>query len=316
MNVIGFDIGGANTKAAFITTRNGCLEETVTTSEYFPMWKQPEKLANTLKMLIKKTAKTKRPDLVAVTMTAELADKYRTKRKGVNHILTQIEKTFPDVKILVVDVDGKLTTAEEAKREPLRVAAANWAATGWLAAQLMRECFVIDVGSTTTSIIPIHQGKVAAEGKTDLEKLILGELVYTGSLRTNVAATVQAIPTAKGLARVSSELFAQSADVHLILGNISEKDYTVETADGKEKTRAAALARIARIVCTDTEMLHEADTVQMAQHVYEAQVKQISDALTEVQHRLKGGKRVANRCCHGSRQKLLGSKSSGPKWLR
>lgn len=310
MNVIGFDIGGANTKAAFITTRNGCLEETVTTSEYFPMWKQPEKLADTLKMLITKTAKTKRPDLVAVTMTAELADKYRTKREGVNHILTQVKKTFPNVKILVVDVDGKFTTPEEAKREPLRVAAANWAATGWLAAQLMRECIVIDVGSTTTSIIPIQQGKVAAEGKTDLEKLILGELVYTGSLRTNVAATVQAIPTAKGLARVSSELFAQSADVHLILGNISEKDYTVETADGKEKTRVAALARLARIVCTDTEMLHEADTVQMAQQVYQAQVKQISDALTEVQHRLKDGKKSPTVVVTGLGRNFLARKAA------
>jgi probable H4MPT-linked C1 transfer pathway protein len=285
VNVIGFDIGGANTKAAFITTKNGCLETTAIASEYLPMWKHQEKLTATLKKLIKKLVKTKTPELVAVTMTAELADCYKTKREGVNQILTQVKHAFPTTKILVVDVDGKLRTLEDAKREPQKVAAANWAATGWLTAQLKRDCIVIDVGSTTTSIIPIQNGKVAAQGKTDLEKLVLGELVYTGSLRTNVAATVNKIPTAKGLARVSSELFAQSADVHLVLGNISEADYTVETADGKEITKAAALVRLARVVCADTEMLSETEIAQMSQYVYDAQVEQIAEALTQVSNR-------------------------------
>ncbi len=85
---------------------------------------------------------------------------------------------------------------------------------------------VVDVGSTSTSIIPIVNGQVAAHGKTDLDKLICGELVYTGSLRTNVAAIVQSIPIRNGVAGVASELFALSGDVHLVLGNITEKDYT------------------------------------------------------------------------------------------
>jgi probable H4MPT-linked C1 transfer pathway protein len=287
VNLIGFDIGGANTKAAYIATRNGCVEQTVTASEYFPIWKHPEKLAATLKRLTRKVAMAKHLDLVAVTMTAELADAYETKREGVNRILTQVENAFPSTRILVVDVDAKLRAIEEARREPSKVAAANWAATGWLAAQLECDCVVVDVGSTTTSIIPIKNGAIAAEGKNDLEKLILGELVYTGSLRTNVAATVNVIPTAKGLTRISSELFAQSADVQLILGNISQTDYTVETPDGNGKTRAAALARLARVVCADTEMLNEAEIVHIAQYVYEAQVKQIAEALAQVCNRLK-----------------------------
>jgi probable H4MPT-linked C1 transfer pathway protein len=134
-----------------------------------------------------------------------------------------------------------------------------------------------------------------AEGKTDLEKLINGELIYTGSLRTNVAATVNSIPTSKGVAQVSSEVFAQSADVHLILGNITEKEYTVETADGKEKTRNAALARLARVVCADTEMLTEKEIVGISQYVYERQVEQITNALRRVCYRINknGAKKPA-----------------------
>jgi probable H4MPT-linked C1 transfer pathway protein len=287
VNVIGFDIGGANTKAAFINTRNGCVENLATATEYFPIWKNPEKLTTVLTRIAKKVSKTKPINLITVTMTAELSDAYNTKREGVNHILKQVTNTFPNTRILVLDVDAKLRTLQEAENEPLKVAAANWAATGWMISQLTKNCAVIDVGSTTTSIVPVVEGAVSASGKSDLEKLVYGELVYTGSLRTNVAATVQAIPVRGHVTRVSSELFAQSADVHLVLGNISEKEYTVETADGKEKTRKATLARLARVVCADTETLREQEIVGMAQFVYDRQVEQVADALIQVCSRMK-----------------------------
>jgi uncharacterized hydantoinase/oxoprolinase family protein len=75
--------------------------------------------------------------------------------------------------------------------------------------------------------------------------------------------------------------------VHLILGNLSEKDYTVETADGKEKTRKAALARLARVVCADTEMLSEEQIIQIAKYVYDMQIEQITAALVQIRSRIK-----------------------------
>ena len=170
-------------------------------------------------------------------MTAELSDTFLTKREGVCQVLEDVARVFPDTPIFVVDVEAKVRLIQEAKSEPLKVAAANWAATGWMVSQLIENCIVIDVGSTSTSIIPVVKGKLEAIGKTDLEKLISGELVYTGSLRTNIATIVSSIPVRGDLARVSAELFALSGDVHLILGNIKENEYTTETADGKGKTR-------------------------------------------------------------------------------
>jgi probable H4MPT-linked C1 transfer pathway protein len=253
---------------------------------YFPIWKNPEKLEKILKKLTRRLTRSKRLDLVAVTMTAELSDAYRTKREGVNRILIQIENVFPTNRTLILDVDAKLGSVQEAKAKPIEVAAANWAATGWMISQLKRDCVAIDVGSTTTSIIPILNGVIAAEAKTDLEKLTNGELIYTGTLRTNVAATVHKIPVRGGTAQVSSEFFAQSADIHLILGHISEKEYTVETADGKEINRQDSLARLARVVCADAEMLSEQEIVAMARYVYEMQVEQIATALRQVRGRI------------------------------
>jgi probable H4MPT-linked C1 transfer pathway protein len=220
-------------------------------------------------------------------MTAELSDAYRTKLEGVNDILDCVKSAFEGVDVVVLDVDGYLQLVDSARAKPLRVAAANWAATGWMVAQKISDCVVIDVGSTSTSIIPIAGGNVVATGKTDLEKLMNGELVYTGSLRTNVAATVNSMPLKGGMAKVASELFAQSGDVHLVLGNIEESDYTSETADGKGKTPSEALTRLARVVCSDTEMLTEQEILLIAKYVHEKQVEQIADGLSQVYTSLK-----------------------------
>ena len=287
MTVIGWDIGGANTKAAFLRTKNGAVEEIKTAIQYFPVWKNPGKLANVLSTLKESLSGKAKLDCIGLTMTAELSDAYQTKREGVNHILTCAAQVFPDLPIFVLDVDAKLRSLEAAKSEQFEVAAANWAATGWLVAQLVKTCVIIDVGSTSTSIIPVIERRVSAAGKTDLEKLMVGELVYTGSLRTNVAAIVRSVPLRRGVARVSSELFALSADAHLVLGNISENEYMVETADGRGKTKAEALARLARVVCADTEMLTEQEIIQIARHIHDKQVEQVVEGLSQVYSRVR-----------------------------
>jgi (4-(4-[2-(gamma-L-glutamylamino)ethyl]phenoxymethyl)furan-2-yl)methanamine synthase len=285
--VIGMDIGGANTKAVFLRTENGQIEELRTIIEYFPVWKNPEKLAEVLLTLKEKVSRNMKLDGVGLTMTAELSDAYQTKREGVKHVLACVAQAFHGVPLLVLDVDATLRSIDDARSEPLSVAAANWVATGWLVAQLIETCVVVDVGSTSTSIIPVVDGRVSVAGENDLEKLMVGELVYTGSLRTNVATIVSSVPLRDGTARVASELFAQSGDVHLVLGNISEAEYTAETVDGRGKTRGEALARLARIVCADTELLTEKEIVQIAKYVYRRQVEQIAEGLSQVYSRVR-----------------------------
>ena len=285
---IGLDIGGANTKAAFLRTENGYVKELRTVTEYFPVWKTQAKLAAVISAIKERVTSSMKLDAVGLTMTAELSDVYQTKREGVNHVLACVAQVFDDVPVFVLDTSASLRSMDDVRLEPLKVAAANWAATGWLVAQLVKTCVIVDVGSTSTSIIPVVNGHNFVVGKTDLEKLMVGELAYTGSLRTNVAATVRSVPLRGGVARVAAELFAQSADVHLILGNIKEEDYSTETADGRGKTRGEALARLARVVCADREMLTEEEIVQIAKHIYDRQIEQVAEGLSQVYSRVKG----------------------------
>lgn len=281
VDVLGYDVGGANTKAAFVRVKKGKLISAKVAVEYFPVWKQPEKLPHVLLML-KERLDVGGLDGMGITMTAELSDVYQTKREGVNHILRSVKNVFPVSPIYVLNTDAKMESLTTAKEDPLRVAAANWAATGWIVSRHLKNCVVVDVGSTSTSIIPIVDGQIVARGNTDLDKLILGELVYTGSLRTNVATIVQSIPTKNGVASVASELFALSGDVHILLENITEKDYSTETTDGRGKTKAESSARLARVVCADTEMLTKQEIAEMARYIYDKQIHQVAEGLTKV----------------------------------
>lgn len=47
------------------------------------------------------------------------------------------------------------------------------------------------------------------------------------------------------------------------------------------------LARLARVVCADIEMLTELEIIKMAKYIYQAQIKQIAGGLRQVYNRLK-----------------------------
>ncbi len=280
---MGWDVGGANIKACLLEIDEDKIGKVKVVVRYFPIWKRgKENLCRVIKDIYTGLAGEEGADAVALTITAELSDAFYTKREGVTFVLGCFKNVFGNQKTWVLDVNGNLKSMEEIEGNPLSAAAANWQSTGWMVSNFFGEAIVIDVGSTTTSIIPIKNGRVSAKGKTDLEKLVLGELVYTGALRTNVAAIVSEVPLGKVMVPVSSEFFAQSADVHLVLGNIKEDEYTVETPDGRGKSREECLARVSRVVCGDIEMLGEEEIKGICSYVYKKQIEKIEMGLRKV----------------------------------
>ena len=258
------DIGGANTKAAWL---DGTSLRTV--SRPFEVWRDREGLAAVLREIAADPA-----DAVAITMTAELSDAFRTKREGVAFVLDAAEDAFGDPSVLTTA--GELISVEAARARPWDVAAANWVATALAVAGEHPDALLIDVGSTTADVIPIAGGRIAASGRNDLERLLAGELVYTGVLRTNLAAIAPRVPVRGGWCPVASELFAISADVHLVLGHLEA--YDCPTPDGRPATVEFARERIARLVCSDVEQLDEAEIDAIAAYLHGEQVRQIEEA--------------------------------------
>jgi probable H4MPT-linked C1 transfer pathway protein len=159
-------------------------------------------------------------------------------------------------------------------------------ATALAVADVHPDALLIDVGSTTADVVPIAAGRVAASAHNDLERLLAGELVYTGALRTNLAAIAPRVPVRGDWCPVSSEYFAISADVHLILGHLTPAAYDCPTPDGRPATVAFARERIARLVCADVEQLDGDEVDAIAAFVYGEQLRQLEDAGRRVQRPL------------------------------
>ena len=265
MRTIGIDIGGANTKVA---SAKGDIVEL----HYVPLWKDTQ-----LPLVLADIGQRLKPDRVGVVMTGELADCYEDKAAGIGSIMDTASQAF-DCDVRYVDNRGRIT---DGTGDTTGLAAANWAASARIIGQDVGDCIFVDVGSTTSDIIPIRNGKHVA-GTTDYSRLLNDELVYRGVLRTNIAAMLDKIPVSRGVCRTSSELFATTADAYLLLGDITTDLYTCETADGAEKSDVASARRLARLVCAELSEISEDDVIQMASAVREKQISELCDAISNV----------------------------------
>src|SRR5215218_2349677 len=261
------DIGGANTKAAWL---DGTSLRTL--SRPFEVWRDRQALSRVLREVAAEVAAGP-AHAVAITMTAELSDAFRTKREGVAFVLAAAEDALGDRPLSVLTTAGELISTGAARARPWDFAAANWVATALAVADAHPDALLLDIGSTTADIVPIAAGRVAASGACDLERLLAGELVYTGALRTNLAAIAPRVPVRGVRCPVASECFAISADVHLVLGHLPPDAYDCPTPDGRPATLAFARERIARLVCADAEQLDPGEIDAIAAFLAGEQVR-------------------------------------------
>src|SRR6266498_3210123 len=166
--LLGWDIGGVNTKAARVAgAATGRGRVLAVRAAPYEVQRDPAALAPLLARLAAELDAGP-GDAHGVTMTAELSQLFRTKRDGVGFVLDAVAAAFPDAEVRVWSVDARWRTPAEARREPLAVAAANWAATAHVVGRTCSECLLVDVGSTTTDVIPIQGGAPVARGRTDV----------------------------------------------------------------------------------------------------------------------------------------------------
>jgi probable H4MPT-linked C1 transfer pathway protein len=274
-DVLALDIGGANIKAA---DGRGW-----THAEPFAMWREAPRLADVLTRIIHDSAAPR----VVATMTGEIADCFPDRTAGVMAIVAATHDACaaggrPPPEIY--RVDGRLVPAADAVADPLGVAAANWHALARLAAALVpgERAFLLDVGSTTTDIVPLDRGRPVPLAHDDAARMLAGELVYTGVERTPLPAIVRTLPHAGARRPVASERFAESRDAWLLLGGLAEDARCHDTADGGPATREAARVRIARSMLVEPGALAMEDAARAARHVARAQGRRVARALKRV----------------------------------
>jgi probable H4MPT-linked C1 transfer pathway protein len=286
--IIGWDIGGANIKAVRLEFQEQKIKAHRAAVRPFEIWREPGDLIIVLQDIAEELGVQGHQN-VAVTMTAELSDVFRTKREGVLFVLDAIEKAFSKISIYPFNLEGRFFTLDEARKSPLLCAATNWLASALFVATHHSDCILMDIGSTTTDIIPIRGGRAISKARTDTQRLVSGELVYTGLLRTNPNTVVNQVPVKGGLCRVAAEYFTSMADIYLLSGQVTPDQYTCTTADGRPKTIPAARDRLARLVCSDSETMSAEEIDTLACYLREKQLQQITDSLFQVLSGLKNG---------------------------
>ncbi len=280
MRVLGLDIGGANTKIVIIKHKGEKLNLEVDHSAYFPFWEKKKEFKSFLKK--NKELMSKDFATVGVTMTAELSDCFDTKAEGVEYITENISNVFPQAKFY--SVSGDFLTAKDAINQWHKVSAANWHATASLAGKRFPNCLFIDIGSTTTDIIPIIDGVPTTKGKDDVNRTIYSELLYTGVLRTSLIALtgMDRIPFNNTTIRGSPEYFACTADIYRVLGFINDDEYTIDTPDGRGTSIDECLSRIAKFICGDLQVVEKTTLVELSKYLMDRQIDIITTAIQEV----------------------------------
>ncbi len=278
MKWLAFDIGGANIKAA-----DG---EGFAVSQPFPMWEDSRHLVDALRGLV---ALVPRVSHVVSTMTGELADCFSTKPEGVEFILNALSVAADGRHTRVYLTNGRLVSLRTALKQPLLAAASNWHALAKFAARYVPEGvgLLMDIGSTTCDLIPLVDGQPVSIGKTDTNRMINGELVYTGIQRSPVCAISQLVPWRGRKCPLAHEVFATMWDVYLTLGDLPEEPNRKDTADRRPATKAAAHARLARAICADREIFSESDALAIAEALAQAQLRKIAAIAVQLIARLQ-----------------------------
>ena len=278
--VIGWDIGGAHVKAARVVDGHVAVAEQVPC----PLWLGLDQLPDAIAAL---AARLGPATLHAATMTGELADAFATRAEGVAHITAALVRTLAPAPLRIYAGREGFLRPDAAAGAAISVASANWHATASLAALAAGTALLVDMGSTTTDLVPLAGGTVAAAGYTDAERLACGELVYTGLVRSALMAAAPHAPFAGAWVPLAAEYFATIADCHRLLGTLPEAADQMPTADGREKTVAASRARLARMVGRDAAEAEEGAWRDLAAFFAEAQLRRIEDAARLVLSRIR-----------------------------
>jgi (4-(4-[2-(gamma-L-glutamylamino)ethyl]phenoxymethyl)furan-2-yl)methanamine synthase len=266
----GWDLGGANLKLARVEA--ACVTEVVQVP--CPVLADRSKFDAALGEALRLCVPGARH---AVTMTGELSDVFQTRAEGVAYLVALMRQATGE-KTLFYGLRSGLISADAATEAWQDVASANWHASATLAAKLCRDGLLVDVGTTTTDLIPLKDGKAAALGLTDGERLSEGELIYTGVVRTPVMAVAQSAPFKGRMQGVAAERFATMADVYRLTGELADDADPYPAADQRGKSAGESAGRLARMLGRDAA---EADFIAwraLAHYLARRQLAQIETA--------------------------------------
>jgi (4-(4-[2-(gamma-L-glutamylamino)ethyl]phenoxymethyl)furan-2-yl)methanamine synthase len=277
--VFGWDVGGAHLKVSMVAGSGELLD---IAQWACPLWQGLGHLEQVLDSVFDRWPAAREAGAHhAVTMTGEMVDLFADRAEGVSVLVDMLARRLgPDTRFFA-GAAGWLAAAEciNGWRD---VASANWRATAQWVASRVSDALLVDIGSTTTDIVPIVAGRVAARGCNDTSRLASGELVYQGVVRTPLCGVSHRIVFRDERVNVMNEWFATTADVYRLTGELWPAHDQHPSADNGPKTEAASRARIARMIGLDARDASDSEWREFAQTWRDEQMQVLAENLTRV----------------------------------
>ncbi len=275
----GWDVGGAHLKFAALDAAGEVL---VVRQLACPLWQGASVLRDALSLLVAEFGL--QTGVHAISMTGELCDVFATRTEGVTAILAVLETQLGGT--LWVYRAAGWSNVRAARDQVEEVASMNWHATAAYAATLVDAGWLLDIGSTTTDLIPLRGGQCAARGFTDATRMATGELVYTGVCRTPVMAVSQRVPWRGQWRGMAAEFFANMADVYRITDELPVGADMLPSADQRPADVAHSLQRLARMLGEDAIPADYAALRECAHYLSVTQLVSIVEAMSLVASRM------------------------------
>ena len=283
---IGWDIGGAHVKAAIVDQSGHVMR---VFQQPCPLWKGLGQLRDAVTSICQELPLDQ--CCHAMTMTGELVDLFDNRSDGVKQIIATVQDLLAQTELLIFAGNDDLLMANQITHQHYSaIASSNWLASAAYVAQIIGNGVFVDIGSTTTDILLFKDLKVRAQGYTDYQRLISGELVYTGIIRTAIMAVAQTAIDDDQEIGLMAEYFATMADVYRLTGELNEAHDQTDTADGAEKTVLASARRLSRMIGCDFETDELPRWRKFAEHIRGQQINKIEQAITRIENNTFAGR--------------------------
>lgn len=281
--LIGWDVGGAHVKASLLLREPAGFALRDVAQWPCPLWQGLDPLRRVLE-----AAHARWPQAAgaahAVTMTGEMVDLFANREAGVATIAATLDAAFDGPVALFAAAAASPAApptsfewcpAADAAARWARIASANWLATAALVAEVAGDALLVDVGSTTSDLIALRAGRVAAHAGDDAGRLASGELAYHGVVRTPLCALGPRVAFRGEPVNLMNEWFATSADVYRLTGELDPAHDQHPPADGAGKDAAATRQRLARMIGRDARDATDAEWADFAAALRAAQLAEL-----------------------------------------
>jgi probable H4MPT-linked C1 transfer pathway protein len=215
-------------------------------------------------------------------MTGELVDLWPDRRSGVAAIVSALAARLGAERLSLYAGDGGFIGPGHSDEHAEAIASANWRATAQALAAGGDDGLLVDVGSTTSDLVPFAGGRVLARGDTDAGRMGADELVYLGVVRTPVMAIAPRVPFAGAWVAPMAELFSTSADLFRLTGELPAGADLHPAADGGEKTEEASARRLLRMVGADLDPESLGAARRLAAFLTETALRRLHDSAAAI----------------------------------